>query len=747
MGVPLSENFPVHLAGLREGSLLADYRLEVPLGAGGMAVVYRAHDERLNRPVALKIFAPAPAGDKDARQRFIHESRTAAAVDHPHIIPIYDAGEVRGFLFIAMRLVRGGDLGGLLKREGELAPIRVAGILSQVASALDAAHGAGLVHRDVKPANILLAEPADESDYVYLSDFGVSKQAARLTNLTGTGQFLGTPDYAAPEQGGKAAVDGRADQYALACVAYHLLTGAPPFEREGPWAVLMAHLSEPPPSVRTRRPELPEAVDRVLAQALAKVPEKRYGSCREFAVALRGALGVAPARPAVPAGAPTVASPDWASVDRPVNRSRQATQASSVPARGSSLLQPAPPGAAPPRPGRFATGRSWGVLRVGVLSLVGLVLVAAVGLAAFKLATHHSLKPVAAGDQGHAAVSAEVGPPVNPAQQPPGVSRKIQRIVAAGNVIVTTGSQTSDDVARQQFYASVNGGVTWYLARVQTPDGHQPAPGHRALLIAGGPRGWLAEGPQAIWTSKNGLSWTLAATHGIPRLPGDSIDVVTGTADGFLAAGWAAEADGNRAVIWTSKNGTTWRRLTATQLGLSTAGETPTNIQYAASRGNDTLISDGSDVWLSTDGGTSWTEVPVPVDHGASDSITGLSFDGLGLIAVRPGTGASGAPGGVAYFSSNGQAWHFAGLIDPAGGWKPQLVKGSGYGVVVVGIEAGQWVAYASTGTGATWGTTKSLGSASDTSISSATVGSGGTVIAVGSAGQHVVFIRTSPEP
>ena len=122
------------------------------------------------------------------------------------------------------------------------------------------------------------------------------------------------------------------------------------------------------------------------------------------------------------------------------------------------------------------------------------------------------------------AVPAEVGPPVNPARQPPGVSREIQRIVAAGNVIVTTGSQTSDDVARQQFYASVNGGITWYLARVQTPDGRQPAPGHLAIFIAGGPRRWLAEGPHAIWTSENGLSWTLAATHGIPRLPGDNIE-------------------------------------------------------------------------------------------------------------------------------------------------------------------------------------------------------------------------------
>ena len=337
------------------------------------------------------------------------------------------------------------------------------------------------------------------------------------------------------------------------------------------------------------------------------------------------------------------------------------------------------------------------------------------------------------------------GPPVNPAQQPPGVSRNIQRIVAADNNIVTTGSQTSGGVVRQQFFVSANAGATWYLAPMQQPGGSASAAGHLASLIAGGPRGWLAAGPQAIWTSKNGLSWTLAVTHGIgPQLSGDGIDVVTATADGFLAAGGAE----NQAVIWISHDGTTWQRLTATKLGLKAAGLTPTNIQYATSRGNDTLISDGSSVWLSTDGGTSWKLVPVPVGHAASDGIQGLSFDGSGLIAVRPGTGANGQPDGVAYFSPNGQAWRFAGLIDPAGGWKPRLVKGSDFGFVVVGkaTASGQMVAYASTGAGATWRPTKLLGSALDTSINSVTVGSGGTVIAVGSAGQHVVFINTSPE-
>jgi serine/threonine protein kinase len=289
----LSEELPAQLAWFRQGSVVAGYRLEAQVGAGGMAVVFRARDERLGRPVALKILAPGLASDPAFRRRFIAESRAAAAVDDPHIIPIYEAGEAEGALFIAMRFVQGGDLRHVLAREGALPPGRAAEFLSPVASALDAAHGAGLVHRDVKPANILVDVRLGRPDHVYLSDFGVSKGAAASMSLTGTGQFLGTPDYSAPEQIQGRPVDGRADQYALACVTYQLLTGEAPFERDQGMAVLLAHLSEPPPSLVERRPDLPAAADEVLARALAKVPEKRFGSCADFADALRAALGLA----------------------------------------------------------------------------------------------------------------------------------------------------------------------------------------------------------------------------------------------------------------------------------------------------------------------------------------------------------------------------------------------------------------------------------------------------------------------
>jgi serine/threonine protein kinase len=290
----LGEGFPVHFAELRPGTRVAGYWLEAQVGAGGMAVVFRARDARLGRLVALKVLAPALASDLAFRRRFIAESRAASVVDDPHIIPVYEAGEVGGALFIAMRFVAGGDLRGVLDREGPLPPGRAAGFISPIASALDAAHRAGLVHRDVKPANILVDARPGRPDHVYLSDFGVSKGAISSVSLTGAGHFVGTPDYSAPEQIRGLAVDGRTDQYALACVAFQLLTGMPPFGRDQGMAVLLAHLSEPPPLLAARRAGLPAAANAVLARGMAKVPEKRYESCTDFADALREALGLAP---------------------------------------------------------------------------------------------------------------------------------------------------------------------------------------------------------------------------------------------------------------------------------------------------------------------------------------------------------------------------------------------------------------------------------------------------------------------
>jgi len=281
------------LPGFAVGSPVAGYRLEERVGAGGMAVVFHAWDERLDRRVALKILAPALAADEVFRRRFLREAKAAAAVDDPHIVPVFEAGEASGALFIAMRYVPGGDARSLVRRAGRLSPGRAAAIVSSVAWALDAAHGAGLVHRDVKPANILVDARPGRPDHVYLSDFGLCKGAPSWSGPTGSGQFLGTTGYAAPEQIGGKPVDGRADQYSLACSAFDLLSGAPPFPREQPQAVIWAHMSEPPPLLTARRPELAAAVDGVLGRALAKAPENRYASCRDFAAALCAAPGLA----------------------------------------------------------------------------------------------------------------------------------------------------------------------------------------------------------------------------------------------------------------------------------------------------------------------------------------------------------------------------------------------------------------------------------------------------------------------
>lgn len=340
---------------IRVGSLIAGYRLEERLGAGGMAVVYRAHDRRLDRLVALKILAPALASDSAFRERFIRESRAAAAVDDPHIIPVFQAGEAAGVLFIAMRYVRGGDIRSLIDR-GPLPPGRVADMVSQVASALDAAHAKGLIHRDVKPANMLLeARPADDlPDHVYLSDFGLTKTALGTSlALTATGEFLGTLEYVSPEQIEGRQIDGRCDQYGLACSAFEMLCGQPPFRREQGLSVMYAHVHEAPPSILQFRPDLPAGAEPVLRRALAKAPADRYPSCGEFAAALRQAL------------ATPNAGPPWADAPQPdtevalprlgasaTARPPAASHQDPAPGRAADLSRTQPPAQGPPtRPG------------------------------------------------------------------------------------------------------------------------------------------------------------------------------------------------------------------------------------------------------------------------------------------------------------------------------------------------------------------------------------------------------------
>jgi len=356
------------LTGLGPGSRVAGYLLERQVGVGGMAVVYRALDENLGRVVALKILTGSLAEDQAARERFVREARTVATVEHPHIIPVYAAGQDDGMLYIAMRFVAGSDLRTVIRGEGPLPGRRAAAFISDMASALDAAHAVGVVHRDVKPANMLVDSKPGRPEHCYLTDFGVARFMQSVGSLTMAGQFVGTPNYAAPEQISGPSVDGRTDQYALACVAYELLTGSVPFRRDEQLAVLYAHLQAPPPPASAARPDLPPGTDEVLIRALAKAPGDRYDSCGDFADALRDVLGLEPYDPRRPGGSKAtrpkpdtkplpVTNPDLlASPDPPASSpdgQLQATQ--TMPPRSSPRVRPtAPPDpavpAAPPAP-------------------------------------------------------------------------------------------------------------------------------------------------------------------------------------------------------------------------------------------------------------------------------------------------------------------------------------------------------------------------------------------------------------
>jgi Protein kinase domain len=268
------------------GESFAGYTIVSLLGRGGMGTVYLATHQRLGRKVALKVIAPDLADDEEFRARFLRESELAAALDHPNVIPIYDADEADGVLYLAMRFVNGPSLQGLIRQSGRMPTKDTLRIAGQLGAALDAAHDAGLVHRDVKPANILVAEPGG---HAYLCDFGLARRATSW-GTTKTGSFLGSVDYCAPEQIQGGTVDGCADIYSFGSVLFHCLAGEPPYPRETEFAVLRAHLDDPPPPLSSVRSDLPKALDAVIGRALAKTPEERYETAGALAAAFADAF-------------------------------------------------------------------------------------------------------------------------------------------------------------------------------------------------------------------------------------------------------------------------------------------------------------------------------------------------------------------------------------------------------------------------------------------------------------------------
>src|SRR4051794_27054577 len=288
------------------GDLIGGYRVTGVIGRGAMSTVYSAHDERLNREVALKLLSAEYGLDFIFRARFEREYRLTALLNHPNIVPVFDAGEWHDQLYIVQQLVDGPNLATVIQHESPLTLARTVAIVGQVADALDEAHQHRVVHRDVKPANILLDEPSGNgTERVYLADFGLTL-GMEGTHLTRTGSFMGTLAYAAPEQLGSGPVGGRADQYALASTTFQMLTGPPPFRRDNEFALINAHLFDKPPAMTALRPDLPRGVGEVIAKALSKKPEDRYKTTGDFADALVHAAGRAPSRNLVPVVAAAV---------------------------------------------------------------------------------------------------------------------------------------------------------------------------------------------------------------------------------------------------------------------------------------------------------------------------------------------------------------------------------------------------------------------------------------------------------
>jgi hypothetical protein len=695
------------------------YRLTARLGAGGMGVVYLGTD-RDGSLVAVKVLRPELTDDPEFRDRFGREVANLTRVKGVCTVRVIEADTESPRPFMATEYVPGPSLSEYVARYGPPGPDMMYGLATGLAEALTAIHAAGVVHRDLKPSNVILGQDGPK-----VIDFGIA-QALDATSVTRTGMMVGSAGFMAPEQ-----VTGRAGQaadiFAWAVTLTYAASGEMPFGTGSSDAILYRILHTEPDTTA-----VPELLRPLVEAALVKDPQRRPRADElldRLTKRTRGDRGYE-------ANTQAVLAQVWPATE--------VTPAQPPPPNGSVLLEPGPTGARRPRRGVVVSRRT--------ATVGGPVLAVVAAAVVLALTTGHfpGLSHLAANQQQSMAVTpAALG--TYPGQQHRGVSQTVDRVVASGNTIVTMGSQTSDGVARQQFFVSTDGGATWRLAAVRAPGGGPLPLGHTASRLAGGPRGWVAVGPQAIWTSSDGLTWTLAATHGVPQLPGDQLLVITATADGFVAAGTAAvSGGGTQAVVWTSHDGITWQRKTAAQLGLTAPG-----IVYATSRGNDVVIaggqaSAGSGAWLSTDGGSTWTLVTIPVDHAASASLSGLGFDRSGLIAVRPGQAAPGGADGVAYFSPNGQDWQYAGTIDAdprTGGWNPQVVKGGTNGFVVTGTTtAGQVVAYTSTGTGGTWQPTASLGEAAAESVESATVGAGGSVIAVGStsggtAGKQPVFV------
>jgi non-specific serine/threonine protein kinase len=532
------------------GSEIAGYRLDSLISRGGMGVVYIAEDVRMGRKVALKLLAADLVDEERFRERFLRESRTAAGIDHPNVIPIYDAGDADGLLFIAMRYVDGPDLRLMLRQEGPLELSRAVSIATQAASALSAAHARGLVHRDVKPANILMMPrgPTETTDHIYLTDFGLAKHTSSVSGLTATGQFLGSVSYIAPEQAEGKHVDGRTDVYGLGCVLFECIAGQPPFRKEGDVATVMAHLRDAAPSVTEFRRDCPIPLAEVVAKTLEKAPDDRYQSCEELIAALgKAAKSIADEPVSRTISSPVISAIDD-SRDSEADTGRVAAGAADVPEPVTAEpVQAGSPSTAPADGG----SRRWLAFAIGSAVALG----AGGGLAVLLAGGDDKGKPEttlsSSATSGGAATTTEA-----PAKAGTGTWRELRRM----------------PLARQQLAAAAASGRIWLVGGLTgettvqatrestaydpaintfTEGPHLPIPLHHASAVTRAGEvvvlgGWIPDGPNLtavasdrVFALRGGRWVALPRLHharaaAAAATVGDKIIVVGGQAGGEL---------------------------------------------------------------------------------------------------------------------------------------------------------------------------------------------------------------------
>jgi len=710
----------------RIGTEFAGHRIESVLGRGGASVVYVAEHLRLGRKVALKILAPHLADDEGFRERFIRESRVAASLDHPSVVTVYDAGEVEGSLYISMRYVEGSDLAKLLAAVGALGPSRTIGILSQIASALDAAHARGLVHRDVKPANMLVeaARGLPGFERAYLSDFGISKRTTSREGLTRTGQFVGTVDYVAPEQITGEPVDGRTDVYSLGCVLFECLCGRVPFPGETGVATIYSHLHGAPPTLEAADDRGP-GLDRVVARALAKSKESRYDTCVEMIQAARSELPISVPTTTLARPAPASderAAPSTTDAHGPVRplrrggRRRRRVAAASAGAvalvlaavalaltlpgdgpdpgdsrerAGTSPVAPQPTGPSGPTGSEPPLLLTWSLAYTLEKTFGGsgrqAILDAVVTDEDVVFAVGHVAPGAPTSGLDDAAVwrshDGHRWKPVGMGSLEEEGDQRMTVVTVFEGLLVAAGWSDSDAAV----WTSSDGGETW--ASSEAPDlggvGFQRI---RDLvstdtgLVAVGSSGALGEQDAAVWTSLDGALWERMDPLAFGTLGQQELLAAVAVAERVVAVGFTNEFGDIDAAAWTYEGGT-WTRVDPGSLA---EPEHQIMVDIAAGGGGlplvavgcedpawrcDTPLATASDavVWTSEEG-ASWDRVPPDGGRLAGEGEQAMkavaSYRG-DLVAVGNNGGRLGDIDGGVWTSVDGVTWRAPSQVSP----------------------------------------------------------------------------------